>query len=183
VCWEEVPDEEMLAEWNSEALDGEIPVILEETGEVTSKEGVKYPELVMEFSRLYFPDKYSAEQAREKVRLHGIRKPEVPSTREDKPAVLPVEIKDRLNQIFREATLAHVAEVEQQKVKYSEADIPRLRDRLMEISVDIMSGVPERMPPLRAVNHRIPLIDEGMLYHYHLPRCPDAMKPQLSEKI
>ncbi|KIK12982.1 hypothetical protein PISMIDRAFT_18316 [Pisolithus microcarpus 441] len=39
------------------------------------------------------------------------------------------------------------------------------------------------MPPLREVNHRIPLIDEGMRYTYHLPRCPDSLKPQLAEKI
>ncbi|KIK14930.1 hypothetical protein PISMIDRAFT_16915, partial [Pisolithus microcarpus 441] len=39
------------------------------------------------------------------------------------------------------------------------------------------------MPPLREVNHRIPLIDEGMRYTYHLPHCPDSLKPQLAEKI
>jgi hypothetical protein len=46
-----------------------------------------------------------------------------------------------------------------------------------------MSGVPEKMPPLRAVNHRIPLIDETKVYNYHLLRCPDAMKEQLIDKI
>ncbi|KIK15843.1 hypothetical protein PISMIDRAFT_16230 [Pisolithus microcarpus 441] len=39
------------------------------------------------------------------------------------------------------------------------------------------------MPPLREVNHRIPLIDKGMRYTYHLPHCPDSLKPQLAEKI
>ncbi|KAJ7125366.1 hypothetical protein C8R44DRAFT_618762, partial [Mycena epipterygia] len=58
-----------------------------------------------------------------------------------------------------------------------------VRYRWMELSIDIMSGVPEKMPPLRAVNHRIPLIDENLVYNYHLPRCPDAMKSQLLEKI
>ena len=33
------------------------------------------------------------------------------------------------------------------------------------------------------VNHRIPLINEGKQYLYHLPRCPDALKQQLLDKI
>ena len=46
-----------------------------------------------------------------------------------------------------------------------------------------MSGVPENLPPLREINHLIPLIDEGKTYCYHLPRCPDVLKPQLINKI
>lgn len=45
------------------------------------------------------------------------------------------------------------------------------------------SGVPERLPPLREVNHRIPLIDNDLRYHQRLPRCADAVKPMLMEKI
>ncbi|KAF8190256.1 hypothetical protein K438DRAFT_1493603, partial [Mycena galopus ATCC 62051] len=82
-----------------------------------------------------------------------------------------------------EATNQHIQEMETGGVMYTEDDIPRLRDRWMEISMDIMSGVLEKMPPMRAVNHQIPLIDEELLYHYHLPQCPDVIKPQLSEKI
>ncbi|KAJ7111053.1 hypothetical protein C8R44DRAFT_530356, partial [Mycena epipterygia] len=74
-------------------------------------------------------------------------------------------------------------EIKDGKITYTEEDILRLRDRWMELSIDIMLGVPEKMPPLRAVNHRIPLIDENLVYNYHLPRCPDAMKSQLLEKI
>jgi hypothetical protein len=36
---------------------------------------------------------------------------------------------------------------------------------------------------MREVNHKIPLIDEDMRYNYHLPSCPDTLKPQLSERI
>ena len=46
-----------------------------------------------------------------------------------------------------------------------------------------MSGVPENLPPLREINHLIPLIDKGKTYCYHLPRCPDTLKPQLIDKI
>ena len=44
-------------------------------------------------------------------------------------------------------------------------------------------GVPEVLPPLREINHHIPLIDEDLVYRYHLPRCADAVKPTLMEKI
>ena len=40
-----------------------------------------------------------------------------------------------------------------------------------------------KLPPLHEVNHRIPLVDEGKQYSYHLPCCPDSLKPQLAEKI
>jgi hypothetical protein len=39
------------------------------------------------------------------------------------------------------------------------------------------------LPPLREINHRIPLIDDNKWYNYYLPRCPDAMKPQFMEKL
>jgi len=48
---------------------------------------------------------------------------------------------------------------------------------------DILNGVPPELPPLREINHRIPLIDDGKRYYYHLPCCPDTMKPQLMEKM
>lgn len=46
-----------------------------------------------------------------------------------------------------------------------------------------MSGVPEKLPPMREINHQIPLIDESHVYRYHTPRCSDALKPKLLEKI
>jgi len=48
---------------------------------------------------------------------------------------------------------------------------------------DIFGGVPSELPPLREINHRIPLMDNGKQYNYHLLRCPDAMKPQVMEKL
>ena len=43
--------------------------------------------------------------------------------------------------------------------------------------------MPSELPPLREINHHIPLMDDGKRYNYHLPRCPNAMKPQLMEKL
>ena len=65
----------------------------------------------------------------------------------------------------------------------TERDIPRLRAQWLENNADIMSGVPDREPPLREINHTIPLIDEAKVYLYHSPRCADALKPKLHAKI
>ena len=62
-------------------------------------------------------------------------------------------------------------------------DFQRLREQWFTKYADIFNGVPLELPPLREINHRIPLIDDGKRYYYHLPRCPDAMKPQLMEKL
>ena len=65
----------------------------------------------------------------------------------------------------------------------TEEDIPRLRNQWFQEYKGILSGIIPRLPPLQEVNHRIPLIDEGKQYSYHLPRCPDVLKQQLSDKI
>ena len=62
-------------------------------------------------------------------------------------------------------------------------DIPNLREQWFTRYDDIVNGVPSELLPLRAINHHIPLISESIRYHYHLPRCPDAMKLQLMEKL
>jgi hypothetical protein len=64
-----------------------------------------------------------------------------------------------------------------------DVDIPHLRARWLAEYKDIMSGVPETLPPFREINHRIPLIDKNKVYKYHLPRCPDSLKTKLIEKI
>ena len=43
--------------------------------------------------------------------------------------------------------------------------------------------IPPELPPLREVNHDIPLIDEKLVYNYRLPKCPDTMRAQLLEKV
>ena len=67
--------------------------------------------------------------------------------------------------------------------KLADKDIPCLRNKILDEYKDHLGGVVEKLPPLCEVNHRIPLVDEGKQYSYHLPRCPDSLKPQLAEKI
>lgn len=37
--------------------------------------------------------------------------------------------------------------------------------------------------PIREINHKILPIDKLKKYNYHLPRCIEAMKPELMAKI
>jgi hypothetical protein len=48
---------------------------------------------------------------------------------------------------------------------------------------DILNRAPAELPPLREINHQIPLIEEQKHYHYHLLQCPEAIKLQLLEKL
>lgn len=66
--------------------------------------------------------------------------------------------------------------------KYSDADIPTLRERWYREYEDMMSGVPERMPPQREVNHEINLDDETKRYSYYSKRTPEVLREQLKEK-
>ena len=65
----------------------------------------------------------------------------------------------------------------------TEEDIPQLREQWFQKDSDILGGAPPELLPLWEVNHRIPLIDKGKRYTYHLPRCPDSLQQQLSDKI
>ena len=58
---------------------------------------------------------------------------------------------------------------------FTEEDIPQLREQWFQKYSDVLGGAPSELPPLWEVNHRIPLIDEGKRYTYHVPRCPDSL--------
>ena len=58
-----------------------------------------------------------------------------------------------------------------------------IRQQLLHEYQDLFQPVPPGLPPLREVNHTIPLIDDNKRYSYHLPRCPEALRTQLSDKI
>ena len=66
---------------------------------------------------------------------------------------------------------------------WTKEDIPYLRERWFCVNQDILMGTPEKLPPFCGINHHIPLIEEMKQYSYYLPHCPNALKPQLMEKI
>jgi hypothetical protein len=62
-------------------------------------------------------------------------------------------------------------------------DIPRLQQQWEKKCEQIFGNFPDKLPPLRRINHTISLIDEKMAYHYRQPKCPDAYRPALLEKL
>jgi hypothetical protein len=48
---------------------------------------------------------------------------------------------------------------------------------------DIAITPPAELPPVRAIYHKIPLIDEKKILHCRTPKCPDALRTQLAEKL
>ena len=81
-----------------------------------------------------------------------------------------------------ESSKQHLAAIKT-KENLTEKDIPHLRNRWFREYKHRLGGMVNRLPPLQEVNHRIPLIEESKHYAYHLPRCADALKQQLSNKI
>jgi hypothetical protein len=66
---------------------------------------------------------------------------------------------------------------------YSEENIDVIRAQWFEKYKDILQGVPNKLLPMRDINHQIPLMDDEKHYEYYLPRCPESLKPQLLDKI
>ena len=46
-----------------------------------------------------------------------------------------------------------------------------------------MGPIPLSLPPIREINHEINLVDDTATYNYHMPCCPDVLRPTLREKI
>jgi hypothetical protein len=62
------------------------------------------------------------------------------------------------------------------------SDIPELRTKWAAKYNDVYGPPPNKLPPWREVNHEIPIKDPQKRYHYHAPRCPDALHSELVEK-
>ena len=62
-------------------------------------------------------------------------------------------------------------------------DLERYRDELREYAKDISTdAMNSPLPPLRAINHTIPLIDEDRVYSWRPSKCPEALRPLWNEK-
>ena len=62
-------------------------------------------------------------------------------------------------------------------------DYPSLRAQWMDRITDLVSRVPPKVPPFRQINHEINPADPNKWINYRLPKCPDALKEELAEKI
>ncbi|KAJ7665392.1 hypothetical protein DFH06DRAFT_1323787 [Mycena polygramma] len=84
---------------------------------------------------------------------------------------------------LRSARFIEKAEAEQMAEDESPKRLHELRARWFDVCADLMGPIPLQLPPLREINHEINLIDEQAVYNYHLPRCPEALRPELRAKI
>ncbi|KIJ40681.1 hypothetical protein M422DRAFT_133118, partial [Sphaerobolus stellatus SS14] len=62
-------------------------------------------------------------------------------------------------------------------------DFSCLQSQWKEKYADLFSDIPLELPPMCEVNHRIKLIDPNKRFNYRLPKCPEALQPQLHAKI
>ena len=67
--------------------------------------------------------------------------------------------------------------------KWTVSDLPKLQKHWEEDFADLFGGIPLELPPFREISHEINLIDENKRYNYHLPKCPDSLRPELAEKV
>lgn len=58
------------------------------------------------------------------------------------------------------------------------ATLEAYREELRQYAKDICKEAIETpLPPLRDINHVIPLVDEGRVFTWHQSRCPEALRP------
>lgn len=64
-----------------------------------------------------------------------------------------------------------------------EYEIEKCRKEIREYASDLFKDASQTpLPPLRAINHRIPLIDENKQYKFRRSTCPDALREQWQQK-
>ncbi len=65
-----------------------------------------------------------------------------------------------------------------------EGELDNLREMLRQEAADLcQDGARAALPPLRDINHTIPIIDETLVYPWRPSKCPDALKPLWREKL
>lgn len=108
--------------------------------------------------------------------------PSLHSSIPESPPVLTKSEKQTLRRAAREALEGEDSPEAKRKAAEKE-EIDRLRKEWYDSTKDIICPPPSRLPKKRAINHRIPLIDEQRAERYHMPRCPEALRGELRDKI
>ncbi|KAG8942401.1 hypothetical protein FRC04_003767 [Tulasnella sp. 424] len=76
-----------------------------------------------------------------------------------------------------------VARIPSRAAEIVDDKLQTLRDDLKHEALDLCKDVSQTdLPPLQAVNHKIPLIDESKVYPWRPSRCPDTLKPLWRQK-
>jgi len=70
-----------------------------------------------------------------------------------------------------------VVEISSLAATLLEQDLDSIREQLRKEATDLCKSAEETpLPPLRVINHRIPLKDENKTYQWRPSRCPEALK-------
>ncbi|KDQ09080.1 hypothetical protein BOTBODRAFT_643393, partial [Botryobasidium botryosum FD-172 SS1] len=76
-----------------------------------------------------------------------------------------------------------VAVVRSMAADLLEEELEPIRAELIQHAKDLITELKDtKLPPLRAINHDIPLIDKHKIYAWRPSKCPDALRPQWNEK-
>ena len=76
-----------------------------------------------------------------------------------------------------------VTKISSRALEILEEEVERARKELIEYARPLCKEMEETdLPPFRAINHEIPLIDVDKIYPWRPSRCPEAFRPQWIEK-
>jgi len=76
-----------------------------------------------------------------------------------------------------------VSVLESRATDIYEENLGKVREQLMAEAKPLCSqSSATALPPFRAINHSIPLIDENKIYPWRASRCPEALRPLWVEK-
>jgi Reverse transcriptase (RNA-dependent DNA polymerase)/Retroviral aspartyl protease len=76
-----------------------------------------------------------------------------------------------------------VTKIASHTLEIAEEEIQHAREELIEYARPLCKEMGETdFPPLRAINHEIPLIDKNKVYPWRPSRCPEMFRPQWIEK-
>ncbi|KAF9470908.1 hypothetical protein BDN70DRAFT_763119, partial [Pholiota conissans] len=76
-----------------------------------------------------------------------------------------------------------ISEISSRAVRPTDAAIEAAREELLAYAEPLCKTAAEtELPPLRTINHSIPLIDPNLIYPWRPSRCPEAFRQQWAEK-
>ncbi|KAG2048133.1 hypothetical protein BDR06DRAFT_896077, partial [Suillus hirtellus] len=77
----------------------------------------------------------------------------------------------------------HVSVLESRMAEASEDELERAREVLRKLAKPLCAKASETgLPPLRAINHTIPLIEMEKVYRWRPSKCPEPLRPQWDAK-
>ena len=126
--------------------------------------------------------RFADEFVQEFTRARYPRDDEGPGSETEGPPLEQENRKNDLSELLFAVVEHHTARVKEMG-SLSEKDIPRLREQWKTSCRDIMQGVPECVPPLREINHRIQLVDEKKKYKYRAAHCAQIARVPFAKKV